>query len=107
MSTDQGQDVTLTLSPERYAQLVELLSGGHQHDEQVRAAAVEQARQGRDNGYAVGYDVGLGARPEFAAGLFAGLSAGNAERRQLARDLLDQMAPARRPGRQADREAGQ
>jgi hypothetical protein len=103
----QGPEVRLELPAERYEQLVELLGGGHEHDEQVRAAAVEDAHQGRDNGYALGYDVGLGTRPDFAAGLFAGLDAGNEQRRQLARELADRMMPGRRAGRAADREAGQ
>ena len=65
------------------------------------------AHHGRDNGYALGFDCGLGARPDFAAGLLAGLEAGNAERRQLARNLIDRMTPRPRPGRATDREAGQ
>jgi hypothetical protein len=103
----RDETVQITLTREQLGQLTDLLGGGHQHDEQIREAAAEQACQGPDNGYAIGYDVGLGTRPEFAAGLFAGLDAGNAERRRVARDLMDRMTPARRPGRQHDREAGQ
>jgi hypothetical protein len=107
--TAAGRDETvqITLTREQLGQLTELLGNGHQHDEQIREVAAEQACQGHGNGYALGYDVGLGTRPEFAAGLLAGLDAGNAERRRVARDLMDRMAPARRQGRQHDREAGQ
>jgi hypothetical protein len=106
MSSDSAQEY-VSIRRGDLNRLVELLAGGHDHDQRVRDAAAAEAHQGWHNGYTLGHDAGLGARPDaqrFVAGLFAGWEAGCATRRQVARDLLAGQAHPR--DRAADREAG-
>jgi hypothetical protein len=89
----------------------ELIAGGHDHDERVRAAAYEQGRQahlagGYQAGYALGHDTGLSARQDargYVHGILDGFHDGCEQRHQLTGQLLHR-GPAR-PAASPDREA--
>ena len=90
----------------------ELIAGGHQHDERVRAAAYDQGRQahlagGYRAGYALGHDTGLSARQDargYVHGILDGFHDGCEQRHQLTADLLRRTQAGHR-AHQAGREA--
>jgi flagellar biosynthesis/type III secretory pathway protein FliH len=92
--------------------VIELISSGHEHDEQLRAAAYQQGRQahladGYQTGFTLGHDTGLSARQDtrgYVHGILDGFHAGTEARHQLTADLV-RRTRARPAARQADREA--
>jgi hypothetical protein len=94
--------------------VTELLGGGYEHDEQLRAAAYEQERQahlsgGYEAGFTLGRDTGLSARQDtrgYVHGILDGFAAGTQARHQLAEELLRRDQVRRAASRQPDREAG-
>jgi hypothetical protein len=92
--------------------VAELLAGGHDHDERIRAAAERKGRREATRsysaGYAIGHDTGLSARQDtrrFVHGILDGWQAGCRERHQLVEDVLDRKRIQHLARRQAEREA--
>jgi hypothetical protein len=95
--------------------VTEMLGRGHEHDQQLRAAAYQRGRQahlsgGYQAGFTLGHDTGLSARQDtrgYVHGILDGFAAGTQARHQLAEQLL-RRDQARRAAarRQPDREAG-
>jgi hypothetical protein len=111
-TADEGEYVSVRR--EILEAITAMFGRGHEHDEQLRAAAHEQGRQthlsgGYEAGFTLGHDTGLSARQDtrgYVHGILDGFAAGTQARHQLAEQLLrrDQARHAAR--RQPDREAG-
>jgi hypothetical protein len=107
---DGGEHVTVDRAT--LDAVTELIAGGHDHDEKLRAAGYEQGRHahltgGYQAGYALGHDTGLSARQDtrgYVHGILDGFHAGCEQRHQFTADLLHpaHTGPA---ARQAGREA--
>jgi hypothetical protein len=93
--------------------VTELLAGGHEHDERIRAAAYQRGRDahlsgGYEAGFTLGHDTGLSARQDtrgYVHGILDGFAAGSEQRHQLAAELLrdgPRRAADRQPGREAE-----
>lgn len=105
---NSGGEEYIQVSRAQWEHVIDLLAGGHEHDERVRQAAheagIRDGHQGWETGYTLGHDVGLCAaeRPtqEYIAGIFAGLQDGGRTRREIAREQLHEVTPEHlRPGR--------
>jgi hypothetical protein len=94
-------------------EVTELLGRGHEHDEQVKAAAYQRGRQahlagGYEAGFTLGHDTGLSARQDtrgYVHGILDGFAAGTEARHQLADELLRRDRARHAASRQGDREA--
>ena len=93
--------------------ITQMLGRGHEHDQRVRAAAYQQARQvhlsgGYEAGFTLGHDTGLSARQDtrgYVHGILDGFAAGTQTRHQLVEEVLRRDRARYRASRQGDREA--
>jgi hypothetical protein len=93
--------------------ITELIGGGHERDERLRAAAYEQGRQahladGYQTGFTLGHDTGLSARQGtrgYVHGILDGFQVGSEQRHQLASELLSRDQARHTASHQHDREA--
>jgi hypothetical protein len=107
---DDGEHVTVDRAT--LDAVTELIAGGAEHDEKLRAAAYEQGRQahlagGYQEGFTLGHDTGLSARQDargYVHGILDGFQAGTQARHRLATELL-RHPRTKDTARQTDREA--
>ena len=110
-----GRDEYVQVRRDTLDAVTELIASGHEHDEQLRAAAYKQGRQahlagGYQTGFTLGHDTGLSARQDTRAyvhGILDGFHAGCDQRHQLVeqqlrRDQARHTASHRQPAREAE-----
>jgi flagellar biosynthesis/type III secretory pathway protein FliH len=114
-AVNSGKDEYVQVHRDTLDAVTELISSGHVHDEQLRAAPYQQGRQahlagGYQTGFALGHDTGLSARQNTRAyvhGILDGFQAGCDQRHQLVeqrlrRDQARHSASQRQPAREAE-----